>query len=741
MKLKQLWMVALAAVVAAGMTACGGDTTATDTDSPGTPTDAGGAKDTGGGGTPDTGGGGTDAAAPDSTTGDTGGGDTGPKPECEIDDDCQPGFVCKEAQCVKLCSADSDCKAGEICNVVTGECAPPLCSTDNECGAGKCCELGKCGECPKPAPASCEVVTPDGVITEGAERQYSAVAFGGDSAVGRVEFEWSSSDTGVASIDAKGLAKGGSKAGTTDIKAKIKGGADCKNVSKLTNPGKPAAGVKVVVRSEIGGKPVANADVVVGTAKGKTDANGVAEIAGGKPGDDVHVFAADYAYVSVLGGSASDLVVVHLPANDVMSQTGGMRGNMDYSKAKNPQNELKLAIVGVSIGGNLVDLNLNMLLGSSIPTPLACSTFGLNDTVDLPGALVFEAQGFCEKAKGEFFVEGAPGRRVGWAVGGTVALSEVTKLIDVLGPVLGGGGGGDLPIGTILAAVLPLFANFSHAIESDLLVQHAPLKAGKPDYDNATAFPKRTAKLTAPLGLNVKMKLAKLPTLGGKPVSGALVLVGAQDKDLGMVPLGLGAALDSPEQGVPGDGVISPPKGNKSLKDGELGLNIAPQHGGIVNRPYGYIVLAAPIDAIGGSSGFNISGLVRWSDKVEREVDLSSSNFLGFGEGSAYDPASRKFTLKEGSGSSLVRVAFGDNDKSWVFYAAKGTASITVPDAKALGVEARGTDKADKWNVESLKVKGDPAPGKLIDLKNSQNLDDLNTDLEGFSVYQSPAKK
>ena len=61
-------------------------------------------------------------------------------PDCEFDDDCDPGEVCENNICVPdvACEDDNDCDALEICND-DNECEAVQCKTDENCDFGLIC--------------------------------------------------------------------------------------------------------------------------------------------------------------------------------------------------------------------------------------------------------------------------------------------------------------------------------------------------------------------------------------------------------------------------------------------------------------------------------------------------------------------------------------------------------------------------------------------------------------------------
>ncbi|MFH1529846.1 MAG: IPT/TIG domain-containing protein [Pseudomonadota bacterium] len=62
-------------------------------------------------------------------------------PECEIDDDCDPGELCEGGLCEPGCDEDGDCPEGLLC---FGNQCKAGCHTDGDCAEGETCEAEHC---------------------------------------------------------------------------------------------------------------------------------------------------------------------------------------------------------------------------------------------------------------------------------------------------------------------------------------------------------------------------------------------------------------------------------------------------------------------------------------------------------------------------------------------------------------------------------------------------------------------
>lgn len=106
----------------------------------------------------------------DTATSDVGGSDgSGPDagPECVDNTDCRGGEVCRDGECLEVCSAtapcddanlvcdeasgfcvdcliDEDCTAPQVCDEAARACIDPECSTDGDCPGGFECSGGSC---------------------------------------------------------------------------------------------------------------------------------------------------------------------------------------------------------------------------------------------------------------------------------------------------------------------------------------------------------------------------------------------------------------------------------------------------------------------------------------------------------------------------------------------------------------------------------------------------------------------
>ena len=211
--------------------------------------------------------------------------------------------------------------------------------------------------------------------------------------LGAIEFKWTSDKTDVASI-AEEKATGGSASGSASITAVVSGNESvaCSGTVSVTNFAALGDGeARVILGSTANGSPVEGATVWLATTSttqmATTQADGSAVFSGVSE-DIVHVTAhkSGWQSVSVLNPGTKDVFVLANKKPD-RTQAGGFRGSVDLSATKRA--DIKLGIAGPSLPLNVLDLELESLLGDSIETVINAPDLGLTDEkVDLPGGIM-----------------------------------------------------------------------------------------------------------------------------------------------------------------------------------------------------------------------------------------------------------------------------------------------------------------------------------------------------------------
>lgn len=685
---------------------------------------------------------------------------------CTTDLDCCPAadataksLMCaSDGTCKPICKTDADCTAPAIC-MPNGECAPPSCSSDADCGTQKCCSGACKADCGYGPPTGCKITSPGGVVASGKTIQLYAIAYKGTPTAGATivpgtAITWTTSDAAKVAVNAStGVITGGATAGEATITATGPSSMACGTV-KYTNVIAPVGGVAVYVYNETTGAPIAGAYVIVGAAAAvQTDAAGMATASA--PGS-VHVFAPGYTWVSVIGESATAYQIFLKPETD-QNKAGGYHGKFDFSQVKD--DALRLGITTTSIGGSLLNLDLNALIGEMIQTKIDLTQpVPYHDWIALPGALWAGANyfGVPDLVPLNYRVIGTNGMRTAWAIGGGLSSKKVKDLIPVITSIIGECSDmSTCPIGKVLVLALPLLNSLNHAVTSafevvpinkiatpcivDGTVYPCSESGNKPyvespkmaDYAN---FPSLALKLTAKASLRSLITLAELPKLGGKCLSGAAGLAGTSIPELGLVPLGITAGVVDPtSSGTTTNCKIHwDPKNNPdSLTEGQVMARFAPLHDGIEGNPYAFAFLALDFNSI-TSGAIALSGrMVQGLSKIDKTYDFSSKPFIGFAEGASYEAATR--TIK-GATAAVANTAFyqyhvSNNNGGWLVLTSK-LDPVVLP-AVPGGLADRAT--AADMSVYPVSTIAGVTLAKLVGETGDYHLNQLNVVVDAFS--------
>lgn len=672
--------------------------------------------------------------------------------DCNIDDDCCPAakgekpIICKsDKKCGYICQSDEDCSAeGKVCDLVSGECVSPACSSDEECAPKKCVG-GKCADFTE-TPDRCVITSRVSTIYRGQKIQLHAIAYKDNTIIPWQTFIWSSSATESVSVDADGVITGGDTAGVSTISAKMSTlYLACENTLEVKNilPTDPN-NVRVLVLDQKTQQPVKDAVVVVGDKSSTTDSSGIVEVVSDPA--DVHVFHADYTYVSVIGADKSDYVI-YLPPKVDIDKAGGFRGKFDFSQLK--YHSIELGIAGCSVAGDLLNFNLDTIVGEMLVEHINLTEpTAVDECVSLPSGLVVTAKkfGIDDLIPKNYRVACEEGFRSAWGLGGGLSDSEITKLINLLSPIISGGD--DLNIGQILASILPLFNKFSHGSASALKVEAIPTidtpngegkcstkpisdKPKIPDFDN---FPQINMTLTMKLLLKSIFNMPELPKLQGKYMGGVVGLGAMLLPEIGVVPMGLTAGTDTDDPKVVGDGKINKPQDNpENLSDGQMMIRIAPAYNGFETNPYVFAFLAIDFNNFGGGSGNAITAIIKTDTKVAKSYDLSSDKFMTFPEGAYFDRANRKIKGVAVDEASFYRYAIEtDNGNDWFIYLAqaKVTEELTIPAVPS----GFGDVKADSdLTIHSIKLAANMSFEDIVMAGGNGSMADLMSPVVKFS--------
>lgn len=662
---------------------------------------------------------------PSTTPGEQGPGDSGTPDStsgtCTKNEECPQGQACSGGSCKQGCTDNSGCAAGQkcegnVCVADTGGCA-----SDTECPPGQVCKSGKCEQdATGQEPKSVEIVEAGGVLRQGQTLQLTARALNASGATitGDFKFQWSSSDTDVATIDAStGLVTGGSKDGEADITVKLD--ALTSTPIKVRNFAAVEAGKARVIVVDGDKKPVAGATVKVGDKEGTTDASGAATIDGVTPPFDVHVFHQDYNYVSAFGTSKADLFVQVTTAPDT-SKAGGGKGTFDFEQIKTifgisdddwGEYAVGFGIAGMSLSDNLLSLNFDLLIGESFKVNL----FGQD--LSLPSGIVVA---LASGGKPDFQSLGEAGKKLLWGFGGKFKLEEVT-------PIISGATGGEINVASLLASAKPLLARMAFGFRPDVQITLFPRVAdtedkndnGKtddmiPDFDK---FPTYKLILNKKLDKTIGVTISSYPkvTHNGKAVDLlAIGLAGKLVPGIGLVPLGLD---------------VDQAKGDS----GSLSVKYAATEGVLNTGKFAALVLALTIPLGDDPAPLTIFGEVKVGDSAPSSMTVSS--FLSLPEGAKYDPAGRKLESANTTGATVTQFDIdGKDGKKWtIYFGAGANGTVTLP-AVPSGMADVAAD-ATSASLRPVKLTDGQTLDSVLEF-NSINMDGLVNVISSFASVE-----
>jgi hypothetical protein len=659
-----------------------------------------------------------------------------PYTPCETDADCgDPNFICVDGACEELptCSFDNNCGPEETC--IDGHCHPaPTCSSEDDCPPDRDCIGGLClphacrgpddctgdqvcvaGECIDPsdpdAVYSVIILTPGGPIRSGQQIQLTAMALNqAGNEVPGIAFDWESSEPVRAAVDADGLLTGGSEAGSTQVTATARGSSrTSRPVSfiNILNPG--AATLRVVVVWAAGRTPVEGATVVLewdaGSLSLVTDADGTAVFPAPDGAAAVHVFSEYHDYVSVFSTASRDLLIP-LDERTDGTKAGGFVGQMTVTGT----GMLSLGLAGLSIAGDLVDLDFGKLLGQTFNVTV--DLMGYSITLPLPAQMTLGAsfQDIPITIKNSYHVLGQRGLRTAWALGGTLDLSVFADLI----------GGGSIT--DVLSLLLPMFSLLNHGLLSTFDVFPLPLVPDaddidgdsditelRPDWDN---FRDVDLAPVQPQNLSVQVTPPALPA--GTGIQNAIYIAGGLSV-LGFTPLGLTG------QGADAGGLPA------------LIMKMAPAYGGLEIGGYAVLVIGYP-SAAGAIMPSNLAGVIHTSATLPKNVTFES-NFLAFPQDAYYDTGSRTLASSTVAGATLFRSTLQSPQGRWKVYlppADPVTYTLPLPPDGYPDLASGATVTLDPITLESGTLFED-----LITF-NGDDLDHINQLAVAFSRFELP---
>lgn len=651
---------------------------------------------------------------------------------------CGAGALCFEGCCHAACASAPDCEdapgCGDFgCVCEEGACIPTSCSASTECEPEEQCVGGVCHPVEEVEIASCRLFPPWGTLRPGAELSYAIEAFDADGQriVPTPSFRLEVSDPHLASVAAARLV-GGEGEGPVEVIARV-GAVTC--TAEAESLGELSGNrARLLVVDALSRLPVEGARIQFetggGPILGSTDERGVASWGLDDlppPPWTVSIFHETYRYVTLFDVSTRDILVPVSPNPDA-PLAAGFSGRFESDLFE--PSRLNFGLAGASIPGNLIDLDVFMLVG---PIENVEIDIGGARSADLSAGLVFglgntwfkeryrvEAlPGACEDR--EATQEGRCGHRTAWGLAGGIPLEELPlEAIESEETV---------EAGRLLAELLPNIRRLRSAVVPSLDLEPLPRAAGEPDW---AALP--TLDLVASKRLSLRTDV-RLPSLPEKHVDGVLGLVGARVVHEGLVPLGLTGALV--KEGT--REIVDPVRGRRGVLD----LRFAPLHGGIEGSDYVIFVLAVDLEGLSGGKDCHledrsgctpISGLLSSARSLPwgTEIDLAREGFLGFADEARFDPAARRLEVgPRVEGATLLRLELVSEGRGWeAFFPAERDAIVLPLPANA---PDRLEDPASALQVMDVRLDLDGlvAPG-------SADLADFTLHTRRFSTMDLP---
>jgi hypothetical protein len=691
------------------------------------------------------------AGCPGETPDDSGPGESmceeGANAECRRNIDCGGGSVCEKDDeaddtgcCVKIfCTTDADCSDTEECNLRKGLCVPSNlcnpadpentgCSADQECiyneGTPQCVDA--------PPDATACIVSPNPLyLADGAAADLQAVGRAADgSLVPHTTFTFASTIGTVSGSALTGACSDASPCTGTVTATADNGGATC-TTEVTVFPAVATGDVRVSLFDANSREPVSGATVMVrvGDVKttGTTDANGAYTFAAvGGTVQAVGAYPDDYQWQTVLSPTSNDIALHSVKIPDP-TKVAGVKGRFDFDNVTT-QGDIQLGIAGMSINSAITDLDFATLIGeiADYNVVLEGVTDSDGEVVPLPSGLVINLAN--EEIKGDFVSFGEPGTGILWALGGKVRLSEIGEIIS------GVTASDDVNVGSILAAVLPFFGRFDHATVTgiDLTEQNRPADPGEgvpvpyADWPFQELTGSDAVPLNTLLSQAAEYDVPTLPcvpgagrvptcTLNDEPAfnSGAILLSGVIVPGLGLVPLGLTAGLDDPDDQDSDDqrdgklDYLEPTTTAPQTPAGKAIIDYAPPHDGLEGNLYVTIAIALDIDGL-TEGALGASTITHVTSKYNENNNTFPTAFLEH-QGGAFD--------RSATGVTFSLNAVGDAD----FYRLN------------LNQNAQDDDPEPEWNVW---FQGDPGTITLADLRpdsTTGNRDD-GADIQAFAI-------
>lgn len=638
--------------------------------------------------------------------------------DCRRSIDCEAGQVCERENeedefgcCIQiLCVNDTQCDEGEVCDLRRGICinentcdpANPqaVCQPGEFCiytdGLPQCVDAGEI-----PVPEVCTIAPNDIFARDGDAIELQASgALNSGALVPGATFTFAS-DLGTVTGNSLVATCDGPAVCTGTVTVSNANGTECGTADLTVYPTVPETDFRVLLFEQGTSAPLI-ADVaikVTGEAElqtATTDATGAATFTGVAAGavEAVSTFPDGHAWNTYLLPATNDVAMYTAKIADP-TKVAGVKGNFNFDNVST-QGDIQLGLSGMSIGTNVTDLDFSTLLGeiADYEIELEGVTNG-PEIVPLPSGLVLELG--ATDIKGDFVAFGEPGKGILWALGGKVRLADIGPIISSVTDTE------NVNVGSILSAVLPFFAKFDHAVVTglDLVEQDRPAPPG-PDQPVAFAdwpFDELTGanavNLNTLLGLSANYDVPVLPCVTGQGespactdnayTSGAVLISGVIVPGQGIVPLGLTAGLDDPDDQDADDQVDGQLdyKGENTPGKGEAIIDYAPPHDGLEGNINVTLALALDINGLTEGS-LAASSLVHITDSYGDTNNFPQSSFLEHQGGTFTrdnaSPGTRTFAQNAVGTADYYRLNLDSDDGEWnVYYAATALPTAEAP--------------------------------------------------------------
>jgi hypothetical protein len=628
---------------------------------------------------------------------------------CLTNDDCADNEKCdvRRGICVprNLCDPAADnggpctqddgsladcCQAGQLCEYTDGS---PACVDEAAVGQASTCFIAAGGR-----PVAVAAGDPDAfpaVTRAGNDVQLEVVGMDDTgNVIGHATFTWSGANADgvlVAPACAAGICD------VTVTATSVNGSATCNGLVKVYAA---PTGDRIVVLDIGTGAPLAGIDVAASAGgvvtAATTDDDGAHEFDDAT--DSISAFPATHQWHTVLNPPNDVLIFTSKLQNN--ERVAGIKGTFDFDSV-HTQGDIKLGLSGTAIASSITDLNFEALIGDTADYRVELE--GITDpggqVVPLPSGIVINLGE--RPIKGEYVTFGEPGPNIAWAIGGQVPLAEV-------GPIISGvaAGDGDVNIGAILGGVLPFFARFDHAVVTGLNlveVDRPPEPADDEPVPFADwAFETQVITPNTLLALSAAYTMPDLPCAPGAVdgasctvcpatpeetpcgwTTGAVLLSGVIVPGIGLIPLGLTAGLDDPDDQDTND--LADGKldydGENTPGKGEAVIDYAPPHDGLEGNTYVSIAIALDLNAIGDSGGgFGASIITHIARKFEDDNEFPQS-FLQAQGGVFVAGSAASFTLASNGDAEFWRVNMSDGeDVEWNVWFDDDAATFNIAD-------------------------------------------------------------